>query len=96
MIGEAIVAIRMDLQAGWMSRIFLLEDGGYLWTAPLGWVVTKTLPDGWTHEETSRDMPRQSGGRKASCRMDEIEVRDRRRTKLTSLIKLLKRERFHI
>ena len=79
MIVEAKVAIRMDLQARWMSRIFLLEDGGYLWTTPLGWVATKTLHDGWTHEKTLRNMPRLSGGRKASCRMDETKVRDRRR-----------------
>jgi hypothetical protein len=58
---------------------FLLEDDGYLGTTPLGWVATKTLPEGWTHEETSRNMPRLSGGQKASCRMDETDVRGRRR-----------------
>ena len=62
-----------------MSRIILLEDCGYLWTTPLGWVATKTLPAGWTHEETSRNMPGLSGRRKASCRMDEADVRGRRR-----------------
>ena len=34
--------------------------------APLGWVATKTLPAGCTHEETSMNMPRLSGGRNAS------------------------------
>ena len=62
-----------------MSRIFLQEDCGYFWTTLIGWVATRIIPAGWTHEETSRNMLRLSGGRKASCRMDETDVRGRRR-----------------
>ena len=41
--------------------------------------MTKTLSAGWTHGETSMNMPRLSAGPKASCRMDETHDRGRRR-----------------
>ena len=62
-----------------MSRVFLVEVCGYLWTTPLDWGETRMLPAGWTHEETSMNMPWLSGGQKASCKMDETKVRGRRR-----------------